>query len=73
MWTITKGSLTSKNMLNICVLHALSIRASYDVTSGNNFDAQKVQEDEIFERQDVFHFFSEGSKDYKYAKSQIMI
>ena len=73
MWTITKGSLASKNMPNICVLHALSIRVSFDVTSGNNFDAQKVQEDDIFEWQDVLRFLSEGSKGYEYAKSPIMI
>ena len=43
-------------MPNICVLHALSICASYDVTSSNNFDAQKVQKDKNFERQDVSFF-----------------
>ena len=47
--------------------------ASFDVTSGNKFDAQKVQEDEIFERQVVLRFISEGFKDYEYAKSPIMI
>ena len=62
MWTITKGSLASKNMPNICVLHALSIRASFDVTSSNNFDAQKVQEDEIFKRQDVTFFSQKDPK-----------
>ena len=62
MWTITKGSLASKNMPNICVLHAF-----FYVTSGNKFDAQKFQEDEIFERQDILRSLSEGSKDYEYA------
>ena len=47
--------------------------ASFDVTSGNKFDAQKVQEDEIFERQVVLRVISEGFNDYEYAKSPIMI
>ena len=66
--TNTKGILASKNMPNRCILYALSTRAYYDVTSGNNFDCEKVHEDDIFE-QDVLHFFSEESKDYEYAKS----
>ena len=60
-------------MPNMCVLLALPIRASFDVTSSNNFDAQKVQEDETFERQDILYFFTRESKDYEYAKSPIMI
>ena len=65
----TKGILASKHMPNRCILRALSTRAYYDVTSGNNFDCEKVDEDDIFERQDVLHCFSEESKDYEYAKS----
>ena len=70
--TNTKGILASKNMPNRCILYALSTRTYYDVTSGNNFDCEKVHEDDIFERQDVLHFFSEESKDYEYAKSPNM-
>ena len=67
--TNTKGILASKNMPNRCILYALSTRAYYDVTSGNNFDCEQGHEDDIFERQDVLHFFSEESKDYQNAKS----
>ena len=67
--TNTKGILASKNMANRCILYALSTRAYYNVTSGNNFDCEKVHEDDIFERQNVLHCFSEESKDYEYAKS----
>ena len=41
-------------------------------TSSNNFDCEKVHENDIFEWQDVLHFFSEESKDYEYAKSPNM-
>ena len=46
--TDTKGILASKNMLNGCILYALSTRAYY-VTSGINFHCEKVHEDDIFE------------------------
>ena len=39
----------------------------FDVTSVN-FNSQKVHEDNIFERQDVNKFLSQGSKYYKYVK-----
>ena len=45
MRTNTKGFLASKNMLNRCILYALFNHAHYDVTSGNNFDCEKVHED----------------------------
>ena len=54
-------------MYTLCLVHS----SYYDVTSGNNFDCEKVHEDDIFE-QDVLHFFSEESKDYEYAKSPNM-
>ena len=38
-----------------------------------NFNSQKVHEDEIFEPQDIFQLLSQGSKYYKYVKSQTMI
>ena len=38
-----------------------------DVTSGN-FNSEKVNEDEIFGRQDILQFFSGEFKDYKYVK-----
>ena len=44
----------------------------FDVTSVN-FNSQKVHEDKIFERQDILQFLSQGSKYYKYVKSQTMI
>ena len=40
----------------------------FDVTSVD-FNSQKVHEDKIFERQDISHFLSQGSKYYKYVKS----
>ena len=40
----------------------------YDITSVN-FKSEKVREDDIFVRQDIFQFFSVESKDYKYLKS----
>ena len=39
-----------------------------DVTSVN-FNSKNVYEDEVFVRQDILQFFSEVSKDYKYAKT----
>ena len=68
----TKWILASKNMLNSCILYALSTRAYYDVTSCINFHCEKVHEDDIFEWQDVLHFFSKESKHYEYAKSPNM-
>ena len=47
--TDTKGILASRNMINRCILYALSTRAYYDVTSRNNFDCENVHEDDIFE------------------------
>ena len=38
-----------------------------DVTSVN-FNSKKVDEEEIFSRQDILQFFSGESKDYKYVK-----
>ena len=38
-----------------------------DVTSVN-FNSKKVNEDEIFGRQDILQFFSGEFKDYKYVK-----
>ena len=35
-----------------------SIRAYFDVTSGNNLDSEKVHEDEIFGWQNILQFFS---------------
>ena len=43
----------------------------FDVTSVN-FNSQKVDEDKIFERQDILQFLSQGSKYYKYVKSPTM-
>ena len=63
--TNTKGILASKSMPNGCILYALSTRAYYNVTSGNNFDCEQCHEDDIFKQQDVLHFFSEKSKDYE--------
>ena len=40
----------------------------YDITSVN-FNSEKVDEDDIFVRQDISQFFSGESKDYKYLKS----
>ena len=34
-----------------------------------NFNSKKVDEDDIFVRQDILQFFSVESKDYKYLKS----
>ena len=42
----------------------------FDVTP-INFNSQKVHEDKIFERQDIF--LSQGSKYCKYVKSPTMI
>ena len=39
------------------------------VIASVNFNSEKVHEDDIFVRQDVLHFFSGESKDYKYLKS----
>ena len=39
-----------------------------DITSAN-FNSTKVHEDKIFGQEDVLQFFSELSKNYKYAKS----
>ena len=44
----------------------------FDVTSVN-FNSQKVHEDNIFEQQNILQFLSQGSKYYKYVKSQTMI
>ena len=51
--------IASKNMPNRCVVQALSSRACFLASRPvNNFDCEKVHEDEIFERQDVqFHVF----------------
>ena len=38
------------------MFYALSTRGYYDATSGNNFDCEKVHEDDIFERQDVLYY-----------------
>ena len=40
----------------------------YDITSVK-FNSEKVHEDDIFVRQDILHFSSGESKDYKYLKS----
>ena len=40
----------------------------FDVTSVN-FNSKKVHEDNIFVRQDILQFLSQGSKYYKYIKS----
>ena len=46
----------------------------FDVTSDNfNFNSQKVHEDEVFQRQDILQFLSQGSKYDKYVKSPTMI
>ena len=37
-----------------------------------NFNSQKVHEDNIFERQDILQFLSQGSKYYNYVKSPTM-
>ena len=42
-----------------------------DVTSVD-FNSKKIQEDKIFDRQDILQFFSRVSKDYKYVKSPNM-
>ena len=42
----------------------------FDVTSVN-FNSQKIHEDKIFERQDIF--LLQGSKYYKYVKSPTLI
>ena len=39
----------------------------YDVTSVD-FNSNKIHENKIFDRQDILHFFSGVSKDYKYVK-----
>ena len=52
-------------MPNRCVVYTFSICAYFDVTSGNNLDSKKVNEDEMFEQQDI-------SKDYEYVKSPSM-
>ena len=72
----------SKNSLRILSRKTFSVanivsfqkRAYYEITSCYfvDFDSEKVHEDEIFERQDVLHFFSEESKDYEYVKSPNM-
>ena len=41
----------------------------FNVTSVK-FNSQKVHEDKILERQDILQFLSQGSKYYKYVKSQ---
>ena len=56
--TITKRIPNSKNMPNRWVVYSFSIRAYFDVTSGNKVDSEKVHEDEIFGRQNVLQFFS---------------
>ena len=50
-------------MLNRWVVYAFSTRAYFDVTSGNNLDSENVNEDEIFEQQDILQLFSGESKD----------
>ena len=35
--------------IDVYLLYALSTRAYYDITSGDNFDCEKVHEDDIFE------------------------
>ena len=35
----------------------------------SNLTAKKVHKDEIFGRQDILHFFSGDSNDFKYARS----
>ena len=52
-------------MPNRCVVYTFFICAYFDVTSGNNLDSKKVNEDEMFEQQDI-------SKDYEYVKSPNM-
>ena len=49
-------------MSNRCVVYALCTRTCFDVTSGNNFDSEKVHNDEIFEQQHVLHFTHENQK-----------
>ena len=45
--------------------------SNYDVTSVD-FNSKQIDEDKIFDRQDILQFSSGVSKDYKYVKSPNM-
>ena len=47
-----------------CLYENLFTDSGVDV----NFNSKKVNEDEIFGRQDILQFFSGEFKDYKYVK-----
>ena len=61
-----EGILNSKNMANIWVVYAFSTRTYFDVTSCNNLDSEKVDEDDG--EQNKLQFFLEESKNKKYLK-----
>ena len=46
---------------------------SWFVVTSVKFNSQKVHEDKSFERQDILHFLSKGSKYYKYVKSATIV
>ena len=49
---------------SLCLFHSCLrhfrcyVTSGVDVTSGNNFDSEKVHEDEIFGRQNILHIFN---------------
>ena len=45
-------------MSNRWVDYAFPIRAYFDVTSGNNFDSEKVHKDDIFSWQNILQISS---------------
>ncbi len=59
------GIFEARTKENLCNVY-------FVVTSGN-FDSEKAHEDDIFERQDILHFFLIEPKDYEYVKSQNVI
>ena len=59
--------LTEVTSTKVSVYMKTSTDFFVDVISVN-FTSKKVNEDEIFGRQDILQFFSEEFKDYKYVK-----
>ena len=56
------------SLLKLTEVMSVKRDSHYDITSVK-FNSEKVHEDDIFVRQDILHFSSGESKDYKYLKS----